>query len=360
MYDFAVFIGRFQPFHSGHRACIEQALIKAKQVILVIGSHDGARTTRNPFTTEERERIIWESLADSQRERVLFACVNDYTYNHDKWIGAVQGAVFSTAHRKFRPGPTKIALAGMAKDHTSFYLNMFPGWDSIAVDPQTMDGKVFFDANHTRQPVFSSTYIRDNVFHDLSEYGWPQPGIPEMRTNAEDMLLQIVEKEAADAFMQLAYEWKFEREYKEKWGKGPHNTVDSIVVQAGHILLIQRGKEYGHGKWALPGGFINLHERINDAGPRELQEETKLKVPLPVLNGSIVKREVYDEPYRDLRSRNISHATYYRLRDIGDLPKVKGSDDAEDARWFSISEFQTMRSKMFADHFCLINNMLGL
>ena len=57
-YDYAVFIGRFQPFHVGHYHVVTEALKIAKEVILVIGSHDRPRDIRNPFTTQERIEII--------------------------------------------------------------------------------------------------------------------------------------------------------------------------------------------------------------------------------------------------------------------------------------------------------------
>ena len=49
-YDFAVFVGRFQPLHNGHQHVIDQALRSAKKLIILIGSADTARSIRNPFT----------------------------------------------------------------------------------------------------------------------------------------------------------------------------------------------------------------------------------------------------------------------------------------------------------------------
>ena len=64
-------------------------------------------------------------------------------------------------------------------------------------------------------------------------------------------------------------------------------TVDAVVVQSGHILLVKRGDMPGKGLWALPGGFLNQEETMLDGAIRELKEETKIKVPVPVLKGSI-------------------------------------------------------------------------
>lgn len=53
-YDALVFIGRFQPFHNGHRAIVDAAIEQAREVIIVVGSSFAARNIRNPFTFEER------------------------------------------------------------------------------------------------------------------------------------------------------------------------------------------------------------------------------------------------------------------------------------------------------------------
>ena len=56
-YDYLVFIGRFQPFHNGHKRVIDHALELSKKVIVLVGSVDQPRCTRNPFTFQERKDI---------------------------------------------------------------------------------------------------------------------------------------------------------------------------------------------------------------------------------------------------------------------------------------------------------------
>jgi bifunctional NMN adenylyltransferase/nudix hydrolase len=135
-------------------------------------------------------------------------------------------------------------------------------------------------------------------------------------------------------------------------------TTDAVVICAGHVLMVKRRAEPGKGLWALPGGFLNaLTDKSVQAGMiRELREETGIKVPAKVLTGSIVQSKVFDAIDRSARGRTITHAFKIVLEDTI-LPKVKGSDDAEKARWIS---FADIRSHLcFEDHYDIISYFIG-
>jgi len=135
-------------------------------------------------------------------------------------------------------------------------------------------------------------------------------------------------------------------------------TADAVVIQSGHILMIKRRSEPGKGLWALPGGFLNANtdKSVKDAAVRELKEETGIKVPTPVLYGSIHDEKVFDAISRSARGRTITHAFKFVLPD-GPLPKVKGMDDAEKASWIPIGELDS--STCFEDHYELITHFIG-
>lgn len=95
------------------------------------------------------------------------------------------------------------------------------------------------------------------------------------------------------------------------------------------LLMIKRGDHPYIGQWALPGGFVNMDESMEEAAYRELKEETNID--------DIYMEQLYTwgDVGRDPRTRVIS-TSYLSLIDSGVLD-IKANDDAEDAKWFTIS-----------------------
>ena len=116
--------------------------------------------------------------------------------------------------------------------------------------------------------------------------------------------------------------------------KYPHPAVTTDCVIFGfdgselQVLLIERGIEPFKGKWAFPGGFLNMDETAGEGAMRELKEETGLE------NAYIEQFNTYSEPGRDPRERVITIAHYALVR----IQEVKGGDDAAKAQWFPIDE----------------------
>lgn len=94
------------------------------------------------------------------------------------------------------------------------------------------------------------------------------------------------------------------------------------------ILLIQRNNYPFEGKWALPGGFVDLDETLEYAAKRELEEETGIQV------NSLKQFYVFDEINRDPRHRTISVVFYEIITKKEIIPKA--ADDARDAAFFNI------------------------
>ena len=70
-YRYLVFIGRFQPFHCGHKAVVDEALKRADNVIMLIGSANLPRSLRNPFSVDERATMIKNAYSPVEAARIL-------------------------------------------------------------------------------------------------------------------------------------------------------------------------------------------------------------------------------------------------------------------------------------------------
>lgn len=118
----------------------------------------------------------------------------------------------------------------------------------------------------------------------------------------------------------------------------PHPAVTADCVIFGYddnnikVLLIQRGNEPYKGHWAFPGGFMNIDETAEQCALRELEEETGLK------DVKVEQFYTFTDVNRDPRERVISIAYYGKIQ----LSNVKGSDDADDAQWFSLDEIPNL------------------
>ncbi len=335
-YDTLVLIGRFQPLHSAHLEIIKRATALTDQLVVICGSAKQPRTYKNPFTFDERSRMIRAATAGLSM-RVYVEPNIDTIYNDQAWAVRVQGIV-----SKYRVlGGAGVGIIGHKKDESSFYLDMFPQWGYENVEEI--------------EPL-SAVNIRDLYFKRDCNMKFIKAVVPE---TTFDFLNEF--KDTAE-YEQIIREREFVANYKKQYASLPYppifSTADSVVIQSGHVLMIRRRAEPGKGLWALPGGYVNANtdKSVEDAAIRELREETQIKVPAPVLRGSIRRSKVFDAIDRSPRGRIITHAFHIELPD-GELPKVKGSDDAEKARWVPIAEVKS--EECFEDHYEIIQHFLG-
>lgn len=341
-YDYVVYIGRFSPFHKGHLATIDNALKYGKKVIILIGSSFQPRTIKNPWTWEERKKMI-DSVyfhrmipnGDNGNLRIIIKPLADYTYNDQQWFASVQQIVSNiTLDNK------NIAITGYNKDSSSYYLKNFPQWEYI--DMNNIDG---LNATDIRTSYFSSglipapnEYIPEEVFEYLKKF------------------------KETEEYKSLVNEYKFIQDYKKQFSSLKYPpifvTTDAIVIQSGHVLLIKRKSYPGKGLFALPGGFIKNDEKIIDAMIRELKEETRIKVPIPVLLGHIKNEKVFDAVDRSLRGRTITHAFLIEL-ESGPLPLIKSASDSEKTVWLPLNEVLNKPEMFFEDHYQILNYFIN-
>ena len=117
----------------------------------------------------------------------------------------------------------------------------------------------------------------------------------------------------------------------------PRLTVDVVVRrrgQADQVLLVRR-RHPPHG-WALPGGFVEYGESVEQAAVREALEETGLRVSLTR------QFHVYSDPSRDPRGHTVSVVF------LGEADgEPAGGDDAAEARWVDLAR---LPSDLAFDH----------
>ena len=358
-FDTLVFIGRMQPFHNGHKAVIDKALETAHEVVVVLGSCFQPRSTKNPFTFEERKAMIDAVYGDQfnytgsqgriKTPRVKVVPMMDYPYDDNAWVSAVQnvvnGAITSSGWTDY---PKKVGLIGHAKDSSSYYLKIFPQWRNH-VEVENIDD---INATDIRNALFDREYTPNKTF-DL------------MPTKSAEILKDFILGSAkiGGVWDNLVVEYNEIQEYREKSQMKGFNfpsvfvTTDAVITQSGYILLIKRGGFPFKDCWALPGGYLDKGQFVVDNMIKELREETCVKIPAKVLKGSIKSQEIFDHPNRDPRGRVITHGFHIDLGYPDEkLPKVKGADDAVDARWFPLSE---VTSEMMAfDHYHIIKRFI--
>jgi bifunctional NMN adenylyltransferase/nudix hydrolase len=310
----------------------------ADKLVIIIGSANQPRTYKNPFSFAERKQMLIDAT-----KGMLTSCFSividqntDSIYNDSAWAARVQAIV--AAHTSVSD---RIGIIGHKKDTTSSYLDMFPQWGLEQVE--------------LIEPL-NATDIRDLYFRHDVNMNFIKNVVPASTFDFLDEFKNSV------GYEQIIKEREFVTEYKKQYAGLRYPpifvTADSCVIQSGHVLMIRRRAEPGRGLWALPGGYVNAvsDKSVEDAAIRELREETMIRVPAPVLRGSIVRSRVFDAVDRSPRGRIITHCFVIKLPD-GELPRVKGSDDAEKARWVPIAEVKS--EQCFEDHYEILSWAVG-
>lgn len=347
-YEYTVYIGRFQPFHLGHFDTVLKALDISDNLIIVLGSHKVSRNIKNPWTCQERKELIESNLTPEQLKRVHFSFVEDRLYQEQEWVKRVQDSVHNITKHS-----TSVCVIGTEKDDSTYYIQNFRNWKRMPIS--------VFTKNIDGNPI-SSTKIRELLF--TGDLSYVESNVPPATYK------WLREFSKTEIFETLKEEYEHAIEYEKMFQQFPYAvnfvTTDAVVVQSGHILLIRRKEAPGKGLWALPGGHLNADETLEDGVIRELKEESSINIQEEVLKRCIVHSKTFDHPERSLRARltgkkgrTITKAFCIRLNDSKDLPRVKGSDDADKAWWFPIAQVSNMRDQLFEDHADIIDYFIS-
>lgn len=123
---------------------------------------------------------------------------------------------------------------------------------------------------------------------------------------------------------------------KRDYPEHPIVGVGAVIVQAGRVLLVRRDTEPLRGEWSVPGGMLELGEKLRDGVRREVLEETGIEVE----TGEVL--EVFDSIFTDALGRTQYH---YVLVDYLCKPlsgEARAGSDVSDVRWVSADALAAM------------------
>ena len=164
--------------------------------------------------------------------------------------------------------------------------------------------------------------LSENAGGDIvaSERGGKEGGATRLTELGETILAEY-ENKARSVTSQLQNQWR-----------KPSVTADGLVVKGSKVLLIRRKKEPFKGEYALPGGFLEYGETMEDCVIREVREETGIVSEIVGLFG------VFSDPRRDPRGHFVT--AVYHMRPQGG--KLKAGDDAASAKWVDMNDLPRM------------------
>jgi bifunctional NMN adenylyltransferase/nudix hydrolase len=312
----AVCIGPLRlPGHSDV-AAVHAALQHASHCLVMLTSAHVPRSPRNPLTWQERAQLVVAQLPAADRERVSFEPLRE-------WASAPQ------QQRAIAQAAAALGVADIS------------GLAMLRQDETT-------EAARLREALFGGVTPEEAL-------AAVTPHLPETTASFLTRWMHTA------ASTQLREEWQQLEREKQAWSVAPYPvvlvTVDAVVRASGQVLLIRRGHAPGKGLWALPGGFLDVHETVLQSALRELAEETCLD--FPELQAALRGVRVFDDPLRSQRGRVITHAHFF---DLGERepPAVRGGDDAAAAHWVPQQDLFSLEGCFLDDHFQILDSFLGL
>lgn len=123
--------------------------------------------------------------------------------------------------------------------------------------------------------------------------------------------------------------------------RNPAPTVDAILQRGSKVLMVRRKNEPFSGKLALPGGFVNEGETVEEAVKREVLEESSLEIePIDILG-------VYSDPRRDPR-KHVMSVVFVAL--VIDEKDARAGDDASGIEWIELADADRIKGEIAFDH----------
>ena len=372
-----VYIGRFQPFHKGHKAIVDLTVKMMKPgdtFTIIIGSADQQETEHNPLSASQRKEMLSIEL---EGYPVTISTINDSPYNYDLWIEHLCAKMlgfksatyddFLEKQEDFIKGFSNICIVGM--ENVEEYIDRIIKYYAYAPTEHFNLGinSHIFSELDTQTSIHGSS-IR--AFIRADDGRCPKRFYSDIKDFVSEKVLAYLKTVNFPLIVYNAYIKGIN--YAASTGCKYNScfmTVDNIVFDKflDQVLLIKRKD---NGKLAIPGGFAEPYMNMKDNALRELEEETSITAKM--LKDAFVKIDeleptLIDAPYRDPRSShkcNFVSAVYVWQSKVDALknfiPYIKAGDDAVDTVWLSKEECEDLPAWRFhADHKKIICKLLG-
>lgn len=339
----SIVIGRFQPVHNGHlEGLLRPAIEDCDALVVLLGSSFSSRTFKNPFTWNKRAKMIVEAL--EPKKPIHFMAIKDYPYSDARWQTQIHKLVDEKIEQLEYEWNEKaeITLFGVDKDESTYYLRLFPQWNSKVIYAEdngvnaTTVRDLFFTGQDYRHLVPVTTY------NFLEEW---------KNTN-----------EGKAIFAEYDFTMKYRSHFDGLKYPPVFQTVDNVVLWRGHVLLVQRRQYPEKGLWALPGGHLMQDKTLLASAVKELQEKTNIWLndehhPLAIDTSWVKGQRTFDHPGRSLRGRTITTAFLWVIPDEYEV-HTRAGDDAAKTKWFPLGTvLNKMDYHLFEDHQSIIANL---
>lgn len=323
LYDFSVYIGRFQPFHNGHLKSIKYALKFSKKLIIVLGGAYASPAIRGPWHFTQRMQMILQSLSAGERKKIYFVAIRDRLYHEEKWIQNVQGEV-----AKITQNAKKIAIVGHEKDSSSYYLRVFPHW-------------AFLETGNYQG--INATDIRNLLFLKNDK--------KMIKNLVPEKVNTILAKYAkTNEFKALKKKFIFTERNKHKV---QNEFVTNIIIYCNtYILLIKSKDILKQGLYSLPE-VMTLIPNFEEKVLTYMENEFKIDLHKNELYNNYIACDTFDYSERYPLGRQVSKTYFFKLKKEN-LPVIMKSQNSLEVSWILIDDLCFFENEMYADHFQII------
>ncbi|WGL60243.1 adenylyltransferase/cytidyltransferase family protein [Pigmentibacter sp. JX0631] len=323
VYEFSVYIGRFQPFHLGHLQSIKFALKYSKKLIIILGGAYSSPSPRGPWNITQRIEMIRSCLTTLEKKKVFFVGIRDRLYCEEKWIQNVQGEVF-----KITNSESNIAIIGHQKDSSSYYLKIFPQWK-------------FLETGNFKQ--INATDIRKIYFL--------KKDLPRIKELVPKSILNYLTKYSkSDDYNFLKNKFKYIEKNKDSFFN--ENVTNVLIFCNQYILLLKSKETLKEGLYSLPEAN-NFNKDFESNALEYLQYEVRINIDKEYFSKSYVSSEFFNYSDRFPLGKQISK-TYLFILKSDNLPVISKARNSSEVIWILLDDLSFLENKMYSDHYQII------